>query len=185
MSEPVRNAPRSDDAPMRSSGASTWPAWTHWLGRSALWLVALTAAAALTVVVLVGIALAVAYPNLPEISGLMDYRPKLPMRILSADGVLLGEYGEERRTFTPLAQIPKVMQQAVLASEDARFYEHSGVDLRGVLRAGLAQFNRSRSQGASTITMQVARNFYLSTEKTYTRKIYEMLLAFKMESLLS
>ena len=185
MSEPVRNAPRSDDAPMRSSGASTWPAWTHWLGRSALWLVALTAAAALTVVVLVGIALAVAYPNLPEISGLMDYRPKLPMRILSADGVLLGEYGEERRTFTPLAQIPKVMQQAVLASEDARFYEHSGVDLRGVLRAGLAQFNRSRSQGASTITMQVARNFYLSTEKTYTRKIYEMLLAFKMESVLT
>ena len=103
MSEPVRNAPRSDDAPMRSSGASTWPAWTHWLGRSALWLAALTAAAALTVVVLVGIALAVAYPNLPEISGLMDYRPKLPMRIFSADGVLLGEYGEERRTFTPLS----------------------------------------------------------------------------------
>ena len=185
MSEPERNAPRSDDAPMRSSGVSPLPAWTRWLGRSALWLVGLSTAAALTMVVLVGIALAVAYPNLPEISGLMDYRPKLPMRILSADGVLLGEYGEERRTFTPLAQIPKVMQQAVLASEDARFYEHSGVDIRGVLRAGLAQFNRSRSQGASTITMQVARNFYLSTEKTYTRKIYEMLLAFKMESVLS
>jgi penicillin-binding protein 1A len=150
-----------------------------------LWLVGLVAAGALSVVVLVGIALAVAYPNLPEISGLMDYRPKLPMRIFSVDDVLLGEYGEERRTFTPLAQIPKVMQQAVLASEDARFYEHSGVDIRGVLRAGLAQFNRSRSQGASTITMQVARNFYLSTEKTYTRKIYEMLLAFKMESVLS
>ena len=185
MSEPERNAPRSDDAPMRPSAVSPWPAWTRWLGRSALWLVGLSAAAALTMVVLVGIALAVAYPNLPEISGLMDYRPKLPMRILSADGVLLGEYGEERRTFTPLAQIPKVMQQAVLASEDSRFYEHSGVDIRGVLRAGLAQFNRSRSQGASTITMQVARNFYLSTEKTYTRKIYEMLLAFKMESVLT
>jgi penicillin-binding protein 1A len=115
----------------------------------------------------------------------MDYRPKLPMRIFSADAVLLGEYGEERRNFTPLSQIPKVMQEAVLASEDARFYEHSGVDVKGVLRATLAQFNRSRSQGASTITMQVARNFYLSTEKTYTRKIYEMLLAFKMESVLS
>ncbi|MDE2299437.1 MAG: penicillin-binding protein 1A [Burkholderiales bacterium] len=134
---------------------------------------------------LVGIALAIAYPHLPEITGLMDYRPKLPMRILSADGVLLGEFGEERRNFTPLAQIPKVMQHAVLASEDARFYEHSGVDIRGVLRAGLAQFSRARSQGASTITMQVARNFYLSTEKTYTRKIYEMLLAFKMESVLT
>jgi penicillin-binding protein 1A len=145
----------------------------------------LTASAVLSVVIIVGIALAVAYPNLPEISGLMDYRPKLPMRIFSSDGVLLGEYGEERRNFLPLAQIPKVMQEAVLASEDARFYEHSGVDIKGVLRAGLAQFNRSRSQGASTITMQVARNFYLSTEKTYTRKIYEMLLAFKMESVLS
>ena len=185
MSEPERNALRSDDAPMRPPGAPPWPAWTRWLGRSVLWLAGLTMAAALTVMVLIGIALAVAYPNLPEISGLMDYRPKLPMRILSADGVLLGEYGEERRTFTPLAQIPKLMQQAVLASEDARFYEHSGVDIRGVLRAGLAQFNRSRSQGASTITMQVARNFYLSTEKTYTRKIYEMLLAFKMESVLT
>ncbi len=159
--------------------------WTRWLSRSALWLLGLAAAAIGMVLMLVGLALAVAYPNLPEIDGLLDYRPKLPMRILSADGVLLGEYGEERRNFTPLAQIPKVMQQAVLASEDARFYEHSGVDLKGVLRAGLAQFSRSRSQGASTITMQVARNFYLSTEKTYTRKIYEMLLAFKMESLLT
>jgi len=169
----------------RSSAAPTLPSWARWLARSALWLVGLAAAAAFSLVIMVGIALAVAYPNLPEISGLMDYRPKLPMRVFSVDGVLLGEYGEERRNFTPLAQIPKVMQEAVLASEDARFYEHSGVDVKGVLRAGLAQFNRSRSQGASTITMQVARNFYLSTEKTYTRKIYEMLLAFKMESVLT
>lgn len=184
MSESERGAPEPADS-ARGAPASRWPAWTHWFGRSVLWLAALTATAAVSVVLLVSIALAVAYPNLPEVSGLTDYRPKLPMRIFSSDGVLLGEYGEERRNFTPLSQIPKVMQQAVLASEDARFYEHSGVDIKGVLRAGLAQFNRSRSQGASTITMQVARNFYLSTEKTYTRKIYEMLLAFKMESLLS
>ena len=178
MSEPVRNAPQT---------AITAPTsgWSRWMGRSALWLIGLIAAATVSALTLVCIALAIAYPNLPEISGLMDYRPKLPMRILSSDGVLLGEFGEERRNFTPLAQIPKVMQDAVLASEDARFYEHSGVDVRGVLRAGLAQFSRSRSQGASTITMQVARNFYLSTEKTYTRKIYEMLLAFKMESVLT
>ena len=185
MSEFEREAPKPADAPPSRSPASHLPLWTRWVSRSAAWLAGLAAAAVVTVVMIVGIALAVAYPNLPEISGLLDYRPKLPMRIFSADGVLLGEYGEERRNFTPLAQIPKVMQQAVLASEDARFYEHSGVDLKGVLRAGLAQFNRSRSQGASTITMQVARNFYLSTEKTYTRKIYEMLLAFKMESLLT
>ena len=185
MSESERAADGPADAPSARPDRSPLPTWARWLTKSALWLGGLAAAAAFSVLLLVGIALAVAYPNLPEISGLMDYRPKLPMRIFSADGVLLGEYGEERRTFTPLAQIPKVMQQAVLASEDARFYQHSGVDIKGVLRAGLAQFNRSRSQGASTITMQVARNFYLSTEKTYTRKIYEMLLAFKMESVLS
>ena len=183
MSESERAGKRPADPPATRGNAM--PAWVQWLTRSALWLTGLIATGAITVVVLVGIALAVAYPNLPEIGGLLDYRPKLPMRVFSSDGVLLGEYGEERRNFTPLAQIPKVMQQAVLASEDARFYEHSGVDIKGVLRAGLAQFNRSRSQGASTITMQVARNFYLSTEKTYTRKIYEMLLAFKMESLLT
>jgi len=185
MSESEREATRPADAPsMRSSGPHL-PLWTRWLSRSAVWLLGLAAAGGATALMLVALALAVAYPNLPEIDGLLDYRPKLPMRIFSADGVLLGEYGEERRNFTPLAQIPKVMQQAVLASEDARFYEHSGVDIKGVLRAGLAQLSRSRSQGASTITMQVARNFYLSTEKTYTRKIYEMLLAFKMESLLT
>jgi penicillin-binding protein 1A len=183
MSESERPAKRPADPP--ASRGAAMPSWARWLTRSALWLVGLAATGVVTLVVLVGIALAVAYPNLPEIGGLMDYRPKLPMRVFSSDGVLLGEYGEERRNFVPLAQIPKVMQHAVLASEDARFYEHSGVDIRGVLRAGLAQFNRSRSQGASTITMQVARNFYLSTEKTYTRKIYEMLLAFKMESLLT
>ncbi len=183
MSESEREGKRPAD-PLAGRG-NAMPVWARWLTRGALWLVGLTATGVVTVVVLVGIALAVAYPNLPEIGGLVDYRPKLPMRVFSSDGVLLGEYGEERRNFTPLGQIPKVMQQAVLASEDARFYEHSGVDIKGVVRAALAQFNRSRSQGASTITMQVARNFYLSTEKTYTRKIYEMLLAFKMESLLT
>ncbi len=187
MSDPGggRGQRGSGAAPAKPPGTAPLPVWARWVVGSALWLVGLAAAGFVSIVMLVCIALAVAYPNLPEISGLLDYRPKLPMRIFSADNVLLGEYGEERRTFTPLAQIPKVMQQAVLASEDARFYEHSGVDIKGVLRAGLAQFNRSRSQGASTITMQVARNFYLSTEKTYTRKIYEMLLAFKMESVLT
>jgi penicillin-binding protein 1A len=149
------------------------------------WLVGLALAVLASVALLAGVALAVAYPNLPEISGLTDYRPKLPLRVISADGVLLGEFGEERRIFTPIAQIPKVVQEAVLAIEDARFYRHDGVDYLGVLRAGLAQFNKAKSQGASTITMQVARNFYLSTEKTFTRKIYEILLALKIERQLS
>ena len=186
MSESERTSqPRGRDGaapPKKFLGLSGWAGWT---ARVAAWLLGLAAAAAISVLMILTMALAVAYPNLPEISGLTDYRPKLPMRIYSADGVMLGEYGEERRNFTPIGQIPKAMKDAVLASEDARFYQHNGVDFKGVLRAGLAQFSRSRSQGASTITMQVARNFYLSSEKTYTRKIYEMLLAFKMESLLS
>jgi penicillin-binding protein 1A len=140
---------------------------------------------AVTVLLLAGLALAVAYPKLPKLDGILDYRPKLPMHIYSADGVLLGEYGEERRNYLPIREIPKVMQDAVLAIEDARFYQHGGVDYVGVLRAGLENLREARSQGASTITMQVARNFYLSTEKTFTRKIYEILLALKIESLLT
>jgi membrane carboxypeptidase/penicillin-binding protein len=137
------------------------------------------------VLLLVALALAVAYPNLPDINSLADYRPKLPLRVYSSDGVLLGEFGEERRTFMPIASMPQVMKDAVLAAEDARFYQHGGVDYKGVARAALENLRDARSQGASTITMQVARNFYLSTEKTFTRKIYEILLALKIESLLS
>ncbi len=133
----------------------------------------------------IAVALAVAYPNLPDISDLSDYRPKLPMRVYSADGVVIGEFGEERRSLTPIKDIPKVMKDAVLAIEDARFFSHGGVDYLGVVRAGLANVGRSKSQGASTITMQVARNVYLSAEKSYTRKIYEILLTFKLEHLLS
>jgi penicillin-binding protein 1A len=156
-----------------------------WIVRALLWLGGLVAAALLALVLLVAIALAVAYPNLPDIGGISDYQPKLPLRIFAADGVLIGEFGEERRSFVPIAEIPKVMRDAVLAAEDARFYEHSGVDYKGVLRAGLANFGGLGSQGASTITMQVAKNFYLSTEKTLTRKIYEILLALKIENMLA
>ncbi len=180
MTDPERAA----TAPTRPAGAQA-AGPLRWLGRALTALLGLSLALVLSVLLLVGVALAVAYPNLPDIGGLTDYRPKLPLRVLSADGVLLGEFGEERRIYTPIAQIPKVMQEAVLAIEDARFYRHSGVDYLGVARAALAQFNKAKSQGASTITMQVARNFYLSTEKTFTRKIYEILLALKIERQLS
>lgn len=153
--------------------------------RGALWTVGLACAGALSLLILLGIALASAYPKLPEINSLVDYRPKLPLRVYSAEGVMLGEFGEERRSYLPISEIPQVMQDAVLAIEDARFYRHGGIDYLGVLRSGLENLREARSQGASTITMQVARNFYLSTEKTLTRKIYEILLAFKIESLLS
>ena len=183
MSESERGANRSADAPA-NRGASTLPPWLIWLGKTVTGFVGLIAAGAFAILLLLAVALAVAYPNLPETSSLTDYRPKLPMRVYSSDGVLIGEFGDERRNFTPIKQIPKVMQDAVLAIEDARFYQHGGVDYKGVLRAALAQFAEARSQGASTITMQLARNFYLSTEKTFTRKIYEILLALKIESLL-
>ena len=177
--EPAAPATSTVAAAGRRAGFVPRPVWM-----ALAWLAGLGAAALLGLALLVSLALAVAYPNLPDIGGLTDYRPKLPLRVISADGVLLGEFGEERRIFMPIVQTPKVMQDAVLAIEDARFYRHNGVDYLGVLRAGLAQFNKAKSQGASTITMQVARNFYLSTEKTFTRKIYEILLALKIERLL-
>ncbi len=157
----------------------------HWLLKWALWAAGLVAAGGLAVLLTVALAMAVAFPNLPDISDLADYRPKLPLRVFSSEGTLIGEFGEERRHLTPIKEIPKVMKDAVLAIEDARFYEHGGVDYKGILRAALANLGRFKSQGASTITMQVARNVYLSSEKTYTRKIYEILLTFKLEHMLS
>src|SRR2546425_4072236 len=180
MSESDRPARRLSPISLLSF-TSSWPGWARTLALAFAALIGLALAAVFSGVLLVGIALAVAYPNLPDIGGLSDYRPKLPMRIYSADGVLLGEFGEERRNYQPIAQIPKVMRDAVLAIEDARFYQHGGVDYKGVIRAGLANLGEARSQGASTITMQVARNFYLSAEKKFTRKIYEILLALKIE----
>ena len=159
--------------------------WVRWILKPLLALIGLALAGVLAGLLLIGLGVAMAYPNLPEVSGLTDYQPKIPLRVYSADLVLIGEFGEEKRNYLPIKQIPKVMRDAVLAIEDARFYKHGGVDYVGVLRAGLANFGEARSQGASTITMQVARNFYLPTEKTFTRKIYEMLLALKIESLLS
>ncbi|WP_296658745.1 penicillin-binding protein 1A [Rhodoferax sp.] len=149
------------------------------------WVMGLLVAGAVSVLLLVAIAMAMAFPNLPDVSDLSDYRPKLPLRVYSAEGVLIGEFGEERRHLTPINDIPKVMRDAVLAIEDARFYEHGGVDYKGIARAALANLGRIKSQGASTITMQLARNVYLSSEKTYTRKIYEILLTFKLEHLLT
>jgi penicillin-binding protein 1A len=175
----------SSNEPGASAAAGPRPAWQVWALRIMLWGGGTLLAGALSVAMLLAVALAVAYPNLPDISDLSDYRPKLPLRVFSSDGVLLGEFGEERRNLTPIKDIPKVMKEAVLAIEDSRFYSHGGVDYLGVIRAGLANVGRLKSQGASTITMQVARNVYLSSEKTYTRKIYEILLTFKLEHLLS
>jgi len=134
-------------------------------------------------VLLAGMALALAWPNLPDLNAMTDYRPRVPLRVYTADRVLIGEFGEERRNVLRFNEIPDVMKSAVLAAEDDRFYQHGGIDWMGVVRAGLTNLiSMSKTQGASTITMQVARNFYLSSEKTYSRKFYELLLTFKIES---
>jgi len=148
-----------------------------------LLLVLLLAAAGSLVI---GFAAVMVVPTLPSLESLTDYRPKIPLRVYSADGQLIGEFGEERRAVVKLAQVPKSLVDAIVAAEDERFYQHGGVDYLGVARAALSNFaSGGVKQGASTITMQVARNFFLTKEKTLTRKFNEMLLAFKIESSLS
>jgi len=133
-----------------------------------------------------GFVILLAYPNLPSIEALTEYQPKIPLRVYTSDGVLIGEFGEERRSVVRMEEVPALMKQAILAAEDERFYQHTGVDYQGVLRAAYSNLVAgSKTQGASTITMQVARNFFLSREKTLTRKLYEALLAFKIENSLT
>ena len=169
-------APANDSSPSQL-GALVWGFFK--------WSIGLSVAGVLSISLLVALALAMAYPQLPDISDLADYRPKLSMRVYSVEGTLIGEFGEERRNYTEFKDIPQVMKDAILAIEDARFYHHGGVDYIGLVRASLANLGRAKSQGASTITMQVARNVYLTSEKTFTRKIYELLLTFKLEHLLT
>ncbi|MFN5048643.1 penicillin-binding protein 1A [Roseateles sp.] len=136
-------------------------------------------------VLLLATAAVLIYPTLPDLSELTDYRPKQPLRVYTADGVQIGEFGAERRRYLPLDQIPKSMQDALLAIEDTQFYEHGGLSYTGIARAALSNLFSARSQGASTITQQLARDFYLTKKKLYSRKFIEMLLTLKMERTLS
>jgi penicillin-binding protein 1A len=129
--------------------------------------------------------LALLWPTLPTLEALTDYQPKIPLRVVSADGELLGEFGEERRAIVRIRDVPEVMKQSILAAEDERFYQHGGVDYLSIARAALANLSAGPQQGAGTITMQVARNFFLTREKTITRKMREALLAWKIEASLS
>ncbi len=157
-----------------------------WLARFIIKTAVFVGGLGLCAALLGSLALALAWPNLPDLSAMIDYRPRVPLRIYTADKVLIGEFGEERRNVLRFDEIPDVMKSAILAAEDDRFYQHGGIDWMGVGRAALANLTHmSKTQGASTITMQVARNFYLSSEKTYTRKFYELLLTFKIEATLT
>ncbi len=143
-------------------------------------------AGALAGAMVIAFAAALVYPTLPSLDVLTDYQPKVPLRVYSADGRLIGEFGEERRAVVQMNQVPKALVGAILAAEDERFYQHRGVDYIGVARAAISNFSSGGvRQGASTITMQVARNFFLSKERTLTRKFNEALLAFKIEANLS
>jgi len=128
---------------------------------------------------------ALLYPQLPDTSGLANYQPKQPLRVYTADGVEIGGFGSEKRQFLPFEKIPKLMRDSLLAVEDSRFYEHHGIDPIGVLRAVVSNVTGGRTQGASTITQQVARTFFLTREKTISRKLKEALLSLKIERELS
>ncbi|MCG6875984.1 MAG: penicillin-binding protein 1A [Betaproteobacteria bacterium] len=153
--------------------------WLRWFALP----FALLAGLAVVGAALAGFVVLLAYPNLPSIEVLTAYQPKVPLRVYTADGALIGEFGEERRAVVRIDAVPEIMKQAILAAEDERFYRHQGVDYVGVIRAAYSNLLAGgKRQGASTITMQVARNFFLSSEKTLTRKAYEALLAFKIEA---
>lgn len=147
-----------------------------------------TALAALSILLLgaILVLVIVTYPRLPSLDTITDYRPKIPLRIYTQDGVQIGEFGEERRAFVPIDKVPPLMKQAILAAEDERFYQHGGVDYIGIMRAAISNvLSNQMRQGASTITQQVAKNFFLSSERTFWRKFNEALLAFKIEHNLS
>lgn len=166
--------------------SKTSPQSNHWFRRFIIKSTIFVAGLGLCGALLGSLALALAWPNLPDLSAMIDYKPRVPLRIYTADNVLIGEYGEERRNVLRFYEVPDVMKSAILAAEDDRFYQHHGIDWMGVARAVLANISSmAKTQGASTITMQVARNFYLSSEKTYTRKFYELLLTFKIEATLT
>ncbi len=170
---------RFQQAPQQRRGNGLTP--LMWLRFLVFPLTLLAGLAGIGVLVL-ALVVALAYPNLPALGALTEYQPKVPLRIYTAEGILIGEFGEERRAVVAIEEVPAQLKNAIIAAEDERFYEHPGIDYVGVLRAAYANLAAGgRRQGASTITMQVARNFFLSSEKTLTRKLYEALLAFKIE----
>ncbi len=163
-------------------GRNTRHSQRDWRQYMIRWGIFLGSAGLILIGLVIAYALIIAKPNLPDLDTITDYKPKVPLRIYTADHALIGEFGEERRSVMAIQEIPSYLKNAVVAIEDERFYEHGGVDYWGVLRATLANLRGRLSQGASTITMQVARNFFLTNEKSFSRKIYEVLLAWKIEA---
>jgi penicillin-binding protein 1A len=151
----------------------------------------LRAAMAAGLAALIGGGLLLAYlllyvaPNLPSLDTITDYRPKIPLRVYTADNALIGEFGEEHRDFIPIKDMPELMKKSLLAIEDKRFYEHHGIDWVRAMGAAKANLGGALRQGGSTITMQVARNFFLTRDKFFSRKLTEVMLALKIEAALN
>lgn len=145
----------------------------------------LVLAVALVAALGLGLAVARLWPDLPPLDKVTHYEPQQPLIVYTADGVQIGQFGAERRQFVPIGAIPAMLQGAVLAIEDTRFEQHFGIDPIGIARALLANVGGGMRQGASTITQQVARNFFLSPSKTLERKLKEVLLALQIERRLS
>ncbi|RZK82889.1 MAG: penicillin-binding protein, partial [Methylobacterium sp.] len=120
--------------------------------------------------------------DLPDHAALANYEPPVMSRVHAADGSLLAEYANERRLYLPIQAMPKVVVAAFLSAEDKNFYKHGGIDPEGVVRAILTNAKSGKKQGASTITQQVAKNFLLTNEQTFDRKIKEALIALRIES---
>lgn len=145
----------------------------------------ITFLASLSTFALVFFVISLIYPTLPDVKHLEQYRPKQPLQVFSKDGSLIAEFGEERREYISINRVPQKMINSILAIEDRRFFEHPGIDFIGIARAAIRNLTGQSHEGASTITMQVARNFFLSSERTLKRKINEILLAIKIEKNLS
>ncbi|MFI4940509.1 MAG: penicillin-binding protein 1A [Burkholderiales bacterium] len=158
--------------------------WTR--SRILLWGLGLCALIGLPIAVLIGYVYLVVIPNLPTLESVTDYRPKIPLRIYTSDKALIGEFGEEHRHFVPIKEMPDVMKKALLATEDAQFYEHGAIDAKGMARAALSDLTSfSAREGAGTITMQVAREFFLTKKKDIFRKVTEVVLSYRIEAALS
>ncbi|MDA8110278.1 MAG: PBP1A family penicillin-binding protein [Betaproteobacteria bacterium] len=154
--------------------------------RFLLYLLVIPALAGVAAALAVALAAVLVYPELPPIDRLTDYHPQIPLRVYASDGSLIGEFGEEHRALVKIGEVPAMLKDAILSAEDARFYQHGAIDFSGVLRSAFVDtLGGAARQGASTITMQLARNLYFSREKTLLRKFAEALLAYKIEHALS
>ncbi len=154
-----------------------------WLANTFKWLAIFGVAGCLLVAIVVGYLWAKIAPELPDVEQLREVQLQIPLRIYTADGDLISEYGEQRREPVMISEVPNSLTQAIIATEDQHFYSHPGVAWQGLARAALHLVRTGRKgPGGSTITMQVARNFFLSNERTYDRKLREIFLSFKIEN---